>query len=81
MLPKEWGKLGLRRRSKVILFMVWLIVDGFPRIIKYSFAHAGITFGTMLFFPPAAQTPPIAIPIVWAASFAMTYSVMAVFRV
>lgn len=52
-----------------------------PRPIRFAVLHAGVTWVTALTFPPAIELPAIVIPILWAGSFALAYSIMAVFRV
>jgi hypothetical protein len=51
-----------------------------PRPIRFAFVHAGITFATAATFPPAVDLPAIVVPILWAGSFALAYSMMAVLR-
>jgi hypothetical protein len=51
-----------------------------PRPIRFAFLHAGLTWVTALTFPPAVDLPGIVIPILWAGSFSITYSIMAIAR-
>jgi hypothetical protein len=52
-----------------------------PRPVRFAVVHAGITFATATTFPPAIDLPAIIVPILWAGSFALTYSVMALIRI
>jgi hypothetical protein len=52
-----------------------------PRPVRFAVLHAGVTFATASTFPPAIDLPAIIVPILWAGSFALTYSVMALIRI
>lgn len=41
-----------------------------PFPLRFALIHALATFATLATFPPAPLTPPLAILVVWAASFA-----------
>jgi hypothetical protein len=70
--------------NSVQVFIYWLKAKRLylrsPRIVKYALIHAGATFGTLSLMPPAGQLPGAVVLVVWAASFCVAYSLMAVFR-
>ena len=76
--------LTLERRKQLLfaarLLVVYNLVANSPRIVKYALIHAGATFGTLSLMPPAGQLPGAVVLVVWAASFCVAYSLMAVFR-
>lgn len=45
--------------------------------LKLFFTHGLTTVATLALFPPAPEVPPIAIPIVFAASFCVAYALTA----
>jgi hypothetical protein len=87
-MREQWRTIRLRRLGKWDLLKVeiyyhyriarrkYLIS---PQIVKIALIHAPLTFISLMFFPPANETPPVAIPVVWllslAASFILTNAV------
>ena len=86
---KRWIAAQIRKLSQpeqILLEIAALTLIGknyflrTPRMMRFAFLHAGVTFATVAQLPPAGELPAIAVPILWAGSFAIAYSLMAVIR-
>lgn len=73
MLPEEWNGLGRTRRRLAIYYLRYkrfeYFMDRIPGSVRLTILHSLATMCTLLFLPPAHETPPLAIPIVWGASW------------
>jgi hypothetical protein len=72
------------RHNRRMLALLDLLILFFPeqpfrkKPLKLLYVHGLTTLAALALFPPAPEVPPIAIPIVFAASFCLAYSLTAV---
>lgn len=73
MLPDAWKKLGLTRRRLALVYIRYKLyehfMDSIPGSVRLTILHSLSTIFTIFLFPPPPETPPLAIPIVWGASW------------
>ncbi len=73
MLPGAWKNLSQTRRSLAVLYLLFLFLHHrqkeVPTFFKISLIHGLATLMTLAMLPPPPVTPPIAVPIVWGASW------------
>lgn len=79
MLPGAWKNLGPARRSLAVFYLRLLffkhILQGAPGPVRLAILHSLATLFALFLLPPPPQTPPIAIPIVWGASWGIAITI------
>jgi hypothetical protein len=65
-----WQRKALISRAYVL---AWKQVAPFP--LRLAVLHSMLTILTLFFYPPAPQTPPILLPLTWAASYAVAVAI------
>ncbi len=75
----------LTHKHRIELYLTILVTTGLNLIrkssaIRLSIIHAITTFATLALFPPANAVPPIALPIVWAASLSVSLAILSLLK-
>lgn len=75
-LHNAWPGMSPWQRKRVMYranLMFWKGAIPFP--LRLALLHSSLTILTLFFYPPAPQTPPILIPLTWAASYAVAVTI------
>ncbi len=82
MLPDAWSALGTIRRRLAVQYLRFLVFqqlfNRLPGFVRLTVIHGLVVMIIIGLLPPPPSTPPIAIPLIWAASLGVAIAIYSI---